>query len=133
MTMPPTFIGALAVPPAPKQDDGTKGSAFPVPPVLHEGGPDSYWSQHPLPGLSPRQYAAIQLRVPDSGTAWLDAMIHESLRNEYRKAALAGAGTAKVTCIGGNKISDLTADCCPLAADLLAESRRRMGDDDAKP
>jgi hypothetical protein len=29
-------------------------------------------------GMSLRQYAAIKLRVPDSGTDWLDDMIHEA-------------------------------------------------------
>lgn len=34
-------------------------------------------------GLTARQYAAIKLRVPDSGDEWLDAMIRESLRDEF--------------------------------------------------
>lgn len=32
------------------------------------------------PGMTLRQYAAIKLKVPDSGTGWLDDMIRESLR-----------------------------------------------------
>ena len=36
-----------------------------------------------------RQYAAIKLRVPNSGTDWLDEMILKSLRDELAaKAAL---------------------------------------------
>lgn len=35
------------------------------------------------PGLSAREYAAIKLRVPDSGTEWLDAMIRKSLRDDF--------------------------------------------------
>jgi hypothetical protein len=31
-------------------------------------------------GMTLRQYAAIKLKVPDSGTDWLDDMIRESLR-----------------------------------------------------
>lgn len=37
-----------------------------------------------------REYAAIQLRVPDSGTEWLDAMIRKSNRAEFMRAALSG-------------------------------------------
>ncbi len=33
-------------------------------------------------GMSLRQYAAIKLRVPNSGTDWLDAMILEAKRDE---------------------------------------------------
>lgn len=42
------------------------------------------------PGLTARQHAAIALRVPDSGTDWLDAMIRTSLRNEFAAQALEG-------------------------------------------
>jgi hypothetical protein len=38
-------------------------------------------------GMSLREYAAITLKVPDSGTDWLDAMIRKSLRDQ-----LAGEG-----------------------------------------
>lgn len=33
-------------------------------------------------GLSERQYAAIHLKVPDTGDQWLDDMIRESLRTD---------------------------------------------------
>ena len=33
-------------------------------------------------GLTRREYAAIHLRVPDSGSAWLDAMIYQALEME---------------------------------------------------
>lgn len=33
-------------------------------------------------GLSAREYAAIHLRVPDSGTAWLDEMIYQQIRSQ---------------------------------------------------
>lgn len=38
----------------------------------------------PVPhvGMSLREYAAIKLRVPNSGTDWLDEMIRQSLRDE---------------------------------------------------
>ncbi|MHA7813230.1 MAG: hypothetical protein ACX94C_07565 [Phycisphaerales bacterium] len=41
--------------------------------------------------MSLRQYAAIQLRVPNSGTDWLDEMIRESKRDEFAGQALAAA------------------------------------------
>jgi len=36
-----------------------------------------------LAGMTLRQYAAIHLKVPDSGEEWLDDMIRESLWNEF--------------------------------------------------
>lgn len=41
-------------------------------------------------GMTLRQYAAIKLRVPNSGIDELDEMIRESLRNEFAGQALAG-------------------------------------------
>jgi hypothetical protein len=35
-----------------------------------------------------RQYAAIKLKVPDSGTDWLDDMIRESLRDDFAAKAM---------------------------------------------
>lgn len=40
-------------------------------------------------GMTIRQYAAIKLKVPNSGTDWLDEMILESLRNDLAAKALA--------------------------------------------
>lgn len=39
-------------------------------------------------GMTLRQYAAIKLRVPSSGTDWLDDMIRASLRDELAKKVL---------------------------------------------
>ena len=41
-------------------------------------------------GMSVRQYAAIKLRVPDSGDDWLDDMIRSSLRDELAAKAMQG-------------------------------------------
>lgn len=41
-----------------------------------------------LNGLTAREYAAIKLRVPDSGTEWLDAMIRKSLRDDFAAKVL---------------------------------------------
>jgi hypothetical protein len=42
------------------------------------------------PGVTLRQYAAIKLRVPESGTDWLDEMIRKSNRDCFAAAALQG-------------------------------------------
>lgn len=41
-------------------------------------------------GMTLRQYAAIKLRVPNSGTDWLDEMIRTSLRDELAAKAAQG-------------------------------------------
>ena len=64
------------------RDDGTKEQALAA-----------------VPGMSLRQYAAIKLCVPDSGTPWLDDMIRQAQRDRFAGqamrdtfAALAAAG-----------------------------------------
>lgn len=42
------------------------------------------------PGVTLRQYAAIKLHVPESGTDWLDDMIRKSNRDYFAAAALQG-------------------------------------------
>jgi len=41
-------------------------------------------------GMTKREYSAINLRVPNSGTEWLDEMIRASLHNEFAGMALHG-------------------------------------------
>ena len=41
-------------------------------------------------GMTLRQYAAIKLRVPESGLDWLDAMIERANRDYFAGQALAG-------------------------------------------
>ena len=67
-----------------KVNDG--GPAFPVP--LNQGEPWS--STGPCDGMTLRQYAAIKLRVPNSGTDWLDEMIRTSLRDDLAAKAMQG-------------------------------------------
>ena len=62
------------------------GPAFPVP--LNQGEPWS--STGPCDGMTLRQYAAIKLRVPNSGTDWLDEMIRTSLRDDLAAKAMQG-------------------------------------------
>jgi hypothetical protein len=61
-------------------DKETGGSAFP-----NEGGAGNLWNGK---GMTLRQYAAIKLKVPDSGTEWLDAMIEQSLRDDFAAKAM---------------------------------------------
>ena len=44
-----------------------------------------------------RQYAAIKLRVPDSGLPWLDEMIEKAQRNEYAGLAMQGHSASPFT------------------------------------
>jgi hypothetical protein len=67
---------------APNNDGG---SAFPSPPSQHSNG---FYSTGE--GMTLRQYAAIKLRVPESGTDWLDDMIRKSNREYFAAAALQG-------------------------------------------
>jgi hypothetical protein len=41
-------------------------------------------------GMTLRQYAAIKLKVPDSGTDWLDDMICKSQRDDFAAKAMQG-------------------------------------------
>lgn len=66
-----------------EQDD----SAFPM---QHHGRADDT-------GLTAREHAAIQLRVPTSGTPWLDDMIRQSLRNGLAARAMQGFASHDTT------------------------------------
>lgn len=63
----------------------TGGPAFPTPYHPQESAKTT------LPaGMSLREYAAIHLRVPASGTDWLDEMIRQRLRDDLATTALQG-------------------------------------------
>jgi hypothetical protein len=63
------------------------GSAFPSPPSQHSNG---FYSTGE--GMTLRQYAAIKLCVPDSGTDWLDDMIRKSNRDCFAAKAINEVG-----------------------------------------
>jgi len=70
-------------------------------------------------GMSIRQYAAIHLRVPRSGHAWLDEMIRESQRDEFAGQAM----QAILSNSGGHGYStwaDLVRDAYAIADAMLA-------------
>lgn len=67
------------------------GPAFPCevsPDRIHENAHQC--SHHTMLqyGMTLRQYAAIKLCVPNSGTDWLDEMIRESLRDRAAEKAM---------------------------------------------
>jgi hypothetical protein len=70
------------------KDDG--GPAFPLQ-SIGQGYKPGY------AGMSLRQYAAIKLCVPDSGTPWLDEMIRQAQRDKFAGQALAGLLAGDVT------------------------------------
>ena len=53
----------------------------------NEGGPGNLWNDK---GMTLRQYASIKLKVPDSGTDWLDDMIRKSLLDDFAAKGLQG-------------------------------------------
>lgn len=80
----------------------TGGTAFPMqdPQAIHAYASAAMEGLHTTPerdsayilarakaigGMSLRQYAAITLKVPDSGTDWLDDMIRQSLLADRKR------------------------------------------------
>ncbi len=61
-------------------------------------------------GMTLRQYAAIHLRVPDSGIEWLDAMIRKARKAEYAGLAMQGL-LANEEIV--RKTAELVAKTCP--------------------
>ena len=55
---------------------------------IETGGPAFPRPQGGDVGMTLRQYAAIKLRVPNSGTDWLDEMIRQSMRDELAAKAM---------------------------------------------
>ena len=68
---------------------------------------ERYYEIPGRPGMSLRQYAAIKLREPNSGTDWLDDMIRESLRNEIAAKAMHQFLHGSVLPVGYNAEKDL--------------------------
>ena len=63
--------------------EGCEGSAFPMPAEYDVNAAGIFRQIAPgEPGLSPREYAAIHLRIDDSGTDWLDEMIRAAMPRE---------------------------------------------------
>jgi hypothetical protein len=90
-------------------------SAFPL---ATDGG-------HFSEGMTLRQYAAIKLKVPDSGTEWLDEMITKSLQNDFAAKALQGymVGLKPAQDIGPDMHQARIADAMYSMADAMLRAR----------
>jgi hypothetical protein len=96
-----------------KINDG--GPAFPCEQSVDSQG---NWNQTFEGGMSLREYAAINLRVPKSGTPWLDEMITESLHNDFAAKAMHG-GLASRSRDSGEYFSELAKRSYYIAKEML--------------
>lgn len=69
-------------------------------------------------GFTAREHAAIALRVPASGTPWLDDMIRESLRNELAARAMQAYSGIDYT------LKDLVVQVPVIVDAMMKESKR---------
>ena len=98
-----------------KIEDG--GPAFPC----ETAGADEHGEYRlPYQGMTLRQYAAIKLRVPNSGTDWLDEMIRTSLRDEFAAKAMQGMAGSHGYCERGWDQKDLAGQAYELADAMFA-------------
>jgi hypothetical protein len=88
-------------------------------------------------GMTLRQYAAIKLKVPESGTDWLDDMIRKSLRNDLAAKAMQGIAGNLQQVLGADgrrtildilAIVQLNADLAYLQADEMMHLRYKLND-----
>jgi len=101
--------------------DKMGGPAFPVN-TAQINNPGACFSDE---GMTQREYAAIHLKVPNSGNPELDAMIERALWHDYAVAVLPavtreGFGDAL-------KPSEVASDCALYADAMLAERAKRGG------
>lgn len=77
--------------------------------------------------LSVRETAAIKLKVPESGTPWLDEMIENSLRNDFAKAAMHAMINrgSHVEAVSDNVDLWIANEAYKSADALLAESKKK--------
>ena len=103
------------------QDIKDGGPAFPRAPFTYTDNSNGLgWAVREQSGMTLRQYAAIKLKVPDSGTDWLDEMIVKSLRNDFAaKAMQSSFGNPMETCPQGK---EYIAMHCYKMADVMLET-----------
>lgn len=77
-------------------------------------------------GFTARQHAAIELRVPDSGLDWLDAMIEKRNLMDFAGQALQGL-IASNHDEAGISFTDIPGYAYDQADAMIAEKRRREG------
>lgn len=90
--------------------------AYPVP--LNPG--ESYSGHAACDGMTLRQFAAIKLRVPNSGTDWLDDMIRQSLRDEFAAKAMQGMVSSEVYADGMWEQSSIAEQAYEIADAMLS-------------
>jgi hypothetical protein len=91
--------------------------ALPANQLNHDGSVyDQYY------GLSRREYAAIHLRVADSGAQWLDKMIEASIRNKLAAQAMQAMETER--CSNPTRIREHAATAYAWADEIIARSKR---------
>lgn len=95
------------------------------PPISYEGG---FEAQR---GMTLREYAAIQLKVPDSGNEALDAMIRRARRDDLAQAVMQGFATDPTVTLSASlgEFSYMWADnllsVALLSAAKVGEGKRR--------
>lgn len=77
-------------------------------------------------GMTLRQYAAIHLRVPDSGQQWLDDMIRKAERNELAAKAMQGMLADLPKGLWGLQWEANTAACAYKLADAMLTAQHGM-------
>jgi len=80
-------------------------------------------------GMSLRTYAAIKLRVPDSGTDWLDTMIRQARRDEFAGQIIGHLAVVQNT----ESLSEDVASAYRIAAAMHAEAvKKTLGNGESK-
>lgn len=103
---------------------GTRDIVEPALPVTHayETGygkvADTYSS------MTLRAYAAINLKVPDSGEGWLDGMIRQSLRDECAAKAMQGLVAGSIS-TGTDYNEGRVAQSAYAMADAMLKARQQ--------
>lgn len=109
----------------PKPHPGDVGTAMPIPPAIVDGILGTF-PVGATNGLTPRQFAAIHLKVPDSGLAWLDELIGRSRLDDAAERFALALTPGKMGSIENDRDRwNYSVDCYELAAALrrFAEDR----------
>jgi len=84
-------------------------------------------------GLSKQAYAAIHLKVPLSGTPWLDEMIQKARRDEFAKASLIGRLSNPIFKPGNLHSKTIFKDGDALIKASSFEESKAKGDEQSTP
>ena len=112
-----------------KHDDGD--GSWPAYPHQFKDHGHNIISQITMGGLTARQHAAIELRVPDSGLDWLDVMIEKRNLMDFAGQAMLALITAEPhedENYDGGGPPQIAIDSYRVSASMIAEKRRREAD-----